>query len=81
MLFALNRRHLLNVKTALPVISALLLCPEDFRGRLEALLLGVGASPARIGHSISQMHDLLKEAARLSGELYYPKYDLSNGSA
>ena len=79
-LFALNCRHLQNDKTVLPEISACPLCSKDFRGRLEALLSRVGASPAGLEHLVSQMHDLLKEAARFSGELHSPKYDLSSGS-
>ena len=76
-LFALHRRHLLNDKKALPEISAFLLSPDNVRDRVEALLSGVGTSLAELEHSVSRMHDLFKEVARLSGELYSPKYDLS----
>lgn len=77
-LFALNRRHLLNDKTALHEIGAFTLRPDDFRSRVEALLSGVGASAAELEHSVGLMEALFRETAELSGGLYSPKYDLSS---
>jgi predicted nucleotidyltransferase len=76
-LFALNRRYLVNEKTTLLEISDFPLCPRDFRERVETLLSSVGASLAELEHSVSLMCALFEEVVALSGDLYSPKYDLS----
>jgi predicted nucleotidyltransferase len=76
-LFALNRRYLLNDKTALLEVSDFPLRPRDFRKRVEALLSSVGARLAELEHSVSLMNALFEEVVALSGDLYSPKYDLS----
>ena len=78
-LFALNRRHLLNDKTALQEISAFAACPDDFRRRVEALLSKVGASRADLEQSVDLAQHLFREVAGLCAGIYSPKYDLSAG--
>jgi hypothetical protein len=75
-LFALNRRYLVNDKTALSEISDFPLCPHDFRNRVEALLSRVGASAAELERSVGLLRALFEEVVTLSGDLYSPKYDL-----
>ena len=76
-LFAMNRRHLVNDKAALPEISEFSLCPQDFCSRVEALLSQVGASSAELQRSVGLLRALFEEVVTLSGDLYSPKYDLS----
>lgn len=79
-LFALNRRHLVNDKTALLEASRFPLCPPDFHERVEALLSKVGASSDELGGSVGVMRALFEEIVTMSGDLYSPKYDLSRGT-
>lgn len=79
-LFALNRRYLVNDKTTLLEASEFPLCPHDFRNRVEALLSRVGSSLAELEHSVSLTYGLFEEVVALSGDLYSPKYDLFEGA-
>jgi predicted nucleotidyltransferase len=76
-LFALNRRYLVNDKTALQEISSFALCPKDFQPRVEALLGGVGDRPSVLADSVDVAVALYGETVELSGDLYSPKYDLA----
>jgi Nucleotidyltransferase domain/Domain of unknown function (DUF4037) len=82
-LFALNHRYLINDKTTLLEISDFPLRPRDLRKRVEALLSRVGSNTTELGHSLSLMNALFREVVELSGDLYSPKYNLSevNGRA
>jgi len=78
-LFAFNRRHLLNDKTALEETASFAACPADFRRRVEALLANVGESPAKLEHSVGLTRALFEETAALAADLYSPKHDLAEG--
>lgn len=78
-LFALNRRHLLNDKTVLQEAAGFPLCPRDFRERVETLLAGVGREPATLERSVKVARSLFGDVVALSGDLYAPKYDLPPG--
>ena len=73
-LFALNRRYLVNDKTTLVELSEFPHCPPDFRNRVEALLSRVGSDPAELEKSVSLVHALFEEVVALAGELYAARY-------
>lgn len=79
-LFALNRRYVLNDKTLLEETAELAIAPEGLRSRVESLLANVGASPAALERSVDEMQLIFREVAGLAGDLYAPKYPLSNGT-
>jgi hypothetical protein len=76
-LFALNRRYLVNDKTTLVELSEFPHCPPDFRNRVEALLARVGRGSPELEQSVSLMHALFEEVVTLSGDLYAPRYVFS----
>jgi hypothetical protein len=79
-LFALNRRYLVNDKTALVELSDFADCPPDFRNRVELLLSRVGGGPAELEQSVGLMQALFEEVLALSGELYAAKYAFPEGA-
>ena len=76
-LFALNRRYLVNDKTVLKEASDFPLRPPDLRRRVDSLLSRVGSIPTELEHSVSLADALFREIVELSGDLYSPKYDFS----
>jgi predicted nucleotidyltransferase len=69
-LFALNRVHFLNEKTALAEIEEFAMAPVGFSRRVQAVLAGAGASPEALAASVAAVHELFRETLALSGELY-----------
>lgn len=69
-LFALNRRHLVNDKTALAETSDFELAPKGYRSRVEALMAQPGASPAALRTSVAKCRELFREVRQLAGVLY-----------
>jgi predicted nucleotidyltransferase len=80
-LFALNRTHLLNDKTALEEIAAFPRAPRAFGPRTERILAHAGASAAELGAAVDAMLGLCRETAELSDGLYVPRYALPGSSA
>ena len=69
-LFALNRAHLLNDKTALAELEGFAVVPREFARRVQAVLASAGASPDRLAASVSAFDELFRETAALCGDLY-----------
>lgn len=75
-LFALNRRYLLNDKTAAVEIDAFPTRPENFAARLHAILGATGTDTARLEASVESMGALVYETIDLAGDLYTPAFRL-----
>ncbi len=73
-LFALNRRWLLNDKTALAEIGGFPLAPRAFAERANALLGALGRTPDELHRSVSAAGELTAEAVALAGALYARPY-------
>jgi predicted nucleotidyltransferase len=69
-LFALNRAHFLNEKTALAEIGGFAAAPNGFARRVQAVLASAGASPDALAASVSAFGELFGETAALCGDLY-----------
>ena len=77
-LFALNRVHLLNDKTALDEIDAFECHPGDFGERVREILGATGTDEATLGRSVDTTSVLFEECVDLAGELYVPRFHLRN---
>jgi predicted nucleotidyltransferase len=73
-LFALNRIHFINDKTALAEVAEFARAPHDFGPRLEALLAHPGRTPEQLAATVYGMVQLFRETVDLSEGLYQPKY-------
>jgi hypothetical protein len=73
-LFALNRRYLINDKTALLEIAGFERVPREFGRRVQSTLAGLGNSAASLGAAVESIETLLCEIASLAGELYKARY-------
>jgi hypothetical protein len=69
-LFALNRAHFPNEKTALAEIGGFAVVPNGFARRLQAILARAGASPDELAASVAALGELFRETAALCGDLY-----------
>ena len=69
-LFAINRTHLVNDKTALSEVERFELAPKHFRARAQALLAEVGRDAGALAQSVSALEALWRETAELAGDLY-----------
>lgn len=72
-LFALNRAHFLNEKTALAEIGGFSAAPNGFARRVQAVLASAGASPDALAASVSAIDALFRETVALCGDLYRPR--------
>ena len=72
-LFALNRVHFLNEKTALAEIEGFAAAPAGFARRVQEVLAAAGASPEALAASVAAVDELFRETVALSGELYAPR--------
>ena len=72
-LFALNRAHFLNEKTALAEIGEFAAVPRGFAGRVQGILAHVGASSGELAASVAAFDELFRETAALAGELHRPR--------
>jgi len=73
-LFALNRRYLVNDKTAIAEISEFAIVPPNFETRLVEILADIGASVEALNSRIGAMRDLFTEVRVLAGDLYTPTW-------
>jgi len=72
-LFALNRAHFLNEKTALAEIGEFAAVPRGFAGRVQGILAHVGASSGELAASVAAFDELFRETVALAGELHRPR--------
>jgi hypothetical protein len=75
-LFALNRRHLINDKTALAEISEFEQAPRDFGAVVQRTMAGLGSSRAELQAAVANMEGLLQDCMMLAGDLYRSRYTL-----
>lgn len=75
-LFALNRRYLVNDKTALVEIAEFERAPEAFGQRVQDILAHVGTSAHELDRAVSRTGELLREAIALSDGLYQPRFEV-----
>jgi predicted nucleotidyltransferase len=75
-LFALNRKHLINDKTALAEISEFERAPREFGIRVQETLAHLGATPAELVAAVDRVAQLAREIVELTDGLYQPRYVL-----
>lgn len=75
-LFALNRKYLLNDKTALAEIKEFECVPEQFGSRVQNALADLGASSAELMAAVEKIAQLARETVQLATGLYQPRYTL-----
>jgi hypothetical protein len=75
-LFALNRKYLLNDKTALAEVAEFERAPREFGPRVQESLAHLGASAAELVGAVESVAQLAREAVELADGLYLPRYRL-----
>src|SRR5262249_5308535 len=75
-LFALNRKYLINDKTALAEIGEFERVPRKFGARVKRALAGLGDSATSLGAAVENAEELLRESVALAAELYQARYSL-----
>jgi len=75
-LFALNRKYLINDKTALAEIAEFELAPREFGPRVQQTLSCPGAAPEELSASIDSIAQLVQETIELTDGLYQPRFVL-----
>jgi predicted nucleotidyltransferase len=75
-LFALNRRYLVDDKTALAEVAEFERAPHEFGPRVQKTLAQLGTSPADLGAAIERVTQLFRETVELTEGLYQPRFTL-----
>jgi predicted nucleotidyltransferase len=75
-LFALNRKYLLNDKTAIAEIAEFERAPREFGARVQKTLARLGSSAVELVAAVESIAQLLRETVELSDGLYQPRYTL-----
>ena len=75
-LFALNRRYLINDKTALTEVAEFERAPAGFGRRVQGTLAHPGDSAAELAAAVESVEQLLKETVEVTDGLYQPRYAL-----
>jgi predicted nucleotidyltransferase len=75
-LFALNRKYLINDKTALAEVAEFERTPKDFGSRVQKTLAQLGMSPGELGAAVESVERLFRETVELAEGLYRPRYKL-----
>jgi hypothetical protein len=75
-LFALNRRYLMDDKTALAEVAEFERAPREFGPRVQKTLAHLGASPVELGAAVESVAQLLWETVALTDGLYQPRFML-----
>jgi hypothetical protein len=75
-LFALNRKHLLNDKTALVETTEFEFAPLDFALRVQQTLASLGSSAVELGAAVASIVQLFRETIPLAQGLYQPRFVL-----
>jgi hypothetical protein len=69
-LFALNRKYLINDKTALVEVAEFERAPREFGPRVQKVLAHLGASPVELAAAVEDVAQLVRETAELADEQY-----------
>lgn len=75
-LFALNRKYLINDKTALAEIAGFKRAPQEFGPRVQRMLANLGASAAELVVAVERLTQLFQETVALTEGLYQPRFML-----
>jgi hypothetical protein len=75
-LFALNRKYLLDDKTALAEVAEFERAPREFGPRVQQTLAHLGASPAELAAAVESVARLFRETVELTDGLYKPRFPL-----
>ncbi|HWN99974.1 MAG TPA: nucleotidyltransferase domain-containing protein [Blastocatellia bacterium] len=75
-LFALNRKHPINDKTALAEVAEFERAPREFGPRVQETLVHLGANAAELVAAVERVAQLLRESIDLADGLYQPRYML-----
>ena len=75
-LFALNRKYLINDKTALTEIAEFDRAPREFGMRVQRTLAHLGASTAELAAAVESVAQLLQETIDLTDGLYQGRSSL-----
>jgi Nucleotidyltransferase domain len=76
-LFALNRKYLMDDKTALAEVAEFKRVPPEFGPRVQKTLAHLGTSPAELGAAVESIAQLFTETVTLTDGLYRPRFTLS----
>jgi hypothetical protein len=75
-LFALNRKYLMDDKTALAEAAEFERAPRDFGPRVQKTLAHLGDSPAEHLAAVKNVAQLLRETIALTDGQYQPRFTL-----
>jgi hypothetical protein len=75
-LFALNRRYLMDDKTALMEVAEFERAPREFGPRVQKAMAHLGESPAELGAAVEVVAQLFRETVELTDGLYQPRFAL-----
>jgi hypothetical protein len=75
-LFALNRRYLINDKTALAEAGEFERTPQEFGLRVQKTLGNLGTSAVELVAAVENIAQLLRETIALTDGQYQPRYKL-----
>jgi hypothetical protein len=75
-LFALNRRYLMDDKTALAEVAEFERAPREFGPRVQKTLAHLGDSPAELRAAVESIAQLFRETVALTEGLYQPRFIL-----
>lgn len=75
-LFALNRKYMMDDKTALAEAAEFERAPREFGFRVQQTLARLGASPEELGAAVESVTQLFRETVDLTDGLYQPRFIL-----
>jgi predicted nucleotidyltransferase len=75
-LFALNRKYLMDDKTALAEPAEFERVPQDFGPRVQKTLARLGATPGEHRAAVDSIAQLFRETVELTEGLYQPRFTL-----
>jgi hypothetical protein len=75
-LFALNRKYLLDDKTALAEVEEFERAPREFEPRVQQTLSHLGTSTAELDGAVERVAQLFRETVELTDGLYHPRFVL-----
>ena len=75
-LFAINRKYLINDKTALTEVAEFERAPQHFGERVQKILSNLGASAGELGAAVENITQLHRDCVDLAEGLYRPRFKL-----
>lgn len=75
-LFALNRKYLMDDKTALAEVAEFERAPKEFGPRVQQTFGQLGDSPEELVIAVESVAQLFRETVELTDGLYQPRFML-----